>query len=236
MTSTHRSRLVFVLDELLRPQARAAKPSGRAADAGGSAQERGIVDPKRDRRHTKSMVSFPAVRCCFGRQAANSRCTAKPCARRSSARLTAITSGTSSPGRSCSGSLTAVLPGPIAAAISEIWRTGLRLPLIAYFPVARVITMKSGMSHAASTINSRRSECAKRLFREVSDEHRKWSGHAWSGDTHTVIILRLGSERLQAKVAGFITRGWPTRNNFAEAPRRRGNHPPCLGPKCIKVG
>src|SRR5215510_15431898 len=73
-------------------------------------------------------------------------------------------------------------------------------------------------------------------FREASYEHRDWSGHAWYADTHTIIVLRFGPERLQAKVAAFITRSRPTGNDFAEAPRRRGNHSTFLSPKGVKVG
>src|SRR5262245_15290164 len=70
-------------------------------------------------------------------------------------------------------------------------------------------------------------------FSEASDEHSKWSGHAWHADTHAVIVLRFGPERRQAKEAGFITRSRPTGNDLAEAPRRRGNHSALLGPKGV---
>ena len=73
---------------------------------------------------TRARMMESGVRSSCAMSAVKSRCARKPASRRSSAWLTAWTSGTISVGIACSGRRTSVRAGPIAAAVVEASRTG----------------------------------------------------------------------------------------------------------------
>ena len=102
------------------------------------------------------MVS--GVRSSCAALAVNRRWVVNPWSSRSSARFTAMTSGSASVGTSASGSRSDIDPGPMALAWADAARKGSKLLRTLYVASSKASAMNGGTYQAISKTNSRRME------------------------------------------------------------------------------
>ena len=143
--------------------------------------------------------------------AVKSRWARKPVSRRSSARLTAWTSGTISAGMLCSGRRTSVRVGPMAAAVVDASRTGsrarrkIRMSISSSIRIGKVIQATRGKNEV--TMSSMMTSRCARSCPTWTQYMRSPIGRATLTPNSTVPVLRRRTNQSRIDCSSWVNNG-----------------------------